>query len=161
MSNDILAGYEAAAKALAERAAGHYKLGNFDLQDECLQCAAMLHDLKPALAAATAPIVAQPVVAVDERIEKQVADWRKEVVRLNDLIAHATGAKQLEPTIQPGWRLVPISAPNEVVCAIEAMVDQQLIASGSSPADMLRQDGADIWDAALAAAPAAPTDGEA
>ncbi len=44
-------GFEAAAKALQERAAGHYRNGDDELQDECLQCASMLHDMKPALAA--------------------------------------------------------------------------------------------------------------
>lgn len=42
-------GWNAAAKALAERAAGHFRNKNFKLQDECLQCASMLHDMKPAL----------------------------------------------------------------------------------------------------------------
>jgi len=41
-------GFEAAAKALQERAAGHFRNKNYALQDECLQCASMLHDLKPA-----------------------------------------------------------------------------------------------------------------
>lgn len=41
-------GFEAAAKALQERAAGHYRNGDHELQDECLQCASMLHDMKPA-----------------------------------------------------------------------------------------------------------------
>jgi len=50
-----LDGWNAAAKALAERAAGHFRNKDFELQDECLQCASMLHDLKPAGAATSAP----------------------------------------------------------------------------------------------------------
>jgi hypothetical protein len=42
-----LDGWNAAAKALAERAVGHYRNNDFRLQDECLQCASMLHDMKP------------------------------------------------------------------------------------------------------------------
>lgn len=40
-------GWEAAAKALQERAAGHFRNKDYKLQDECLQCASMLHDMKP------------------------------------------------------------------------------------------------------------------
>jgi len=50
MSNDIRTGYEQAAKALAERAKGWGEKGNYTRRDECLQCASMLHDLKPAVA---------------------------------------------------------------------------------------------------------------
>lgn len=48
MNNDKRAGFEAAAKAITERAAGHYRMKNYELQDELLQCASMLHDMKPA-----------------------------------------------------------------------------------------------------------------
>lgn len=58
------------------------------------------------------------------------------------------------PAVPDGWQIVPKQAPDVIICAIESMVDQQLVASGSSPVDMVRQDGSDIWDAALAAAPA-------
>lgn len=40
--------WEKAAQAVGERAAGHYRAGNYELQDECLQCASMLRDMKPA-----------------------------------------------------------------------------------------------------------------
>lgn len=40
-------GWESAAKALTERAAGHFRNKDYTLQDECLQCASMLHDMKP------------------------------------------------------------------------------------------------------------------
>lgn len=52
--NDKRAGFEAAAKAITERAAGHYRMKNYALQDELLQCASMLHDMKP-LRATPAP----------------------------------------------------------------------------------------------------------
>jgi hypothetical protein len=39
---------EAAAQALGERAAGHFRMDNHELQDECLQCASMIRDMKPA-----------------------------------------------------------------------------------------------------------------
>jgi hypothetical protein len=45
------AGWEAAAKAISERAAGHDRMGNWTEADECRQCASMLHDMKPARAA--------------------------------------------------------------------------------------------------------------
>jgi hypothetical protein len=68
------------------------------------------------------------------------------------LIAHidAWGARMAVPD---GWKLVPEVPTNEIICAIERTVDEQLVASGMWAADMQRQDGADIYDAALAAAP--------
>lgn len=74
-------------------------------------------------------------------------------------IARAALAAQT-PAPLIGWKIVPVEATNEIICAIEAMVDQQLIASGSSPADMVRQDGSDIWDAAIAAAPSPEAQGD-
>jgi hypothetical protein len=50
------------------------------------------------------------------------------------------------------WTLVRTAAEDAVIVAIEAMVDQQLTASAMSPGDMFRLDGADIWNAAMAAA---------
>ena len=46
--SDERAGWEAAAKELRVRAQAHHKRGDFDLHDECMQCSAMLNDLKPA-----------------------------------------------------------------------------------------------------------------
>jgi len=54
-------GWEAAAKTLSERAAGHFRNKNYTLQDECLQCASMLHDMKPGRAT-LAPVAAQQAV---------------------------------------------------------------------------------------------------
>lgn len=52
-AGDERAGWEAAAKELRVRAQAHHKQGNFDLYDECMQCSAMLNDLKPASKAST------------------------------------------------------------------------------------------------------------
>ncbi len=59
-------GFEAAAKALQERAAGHFRNKDYKLQDECLQCASMLHDMKPA---------ATPSPQVAEGAELPTAGW--------------------------------------------------------------------------------------
>jgi len=166
MSSDIRKGYEAAAKALAERAAGHYKLGNYDLQDECLQCASMLHDLKPA---ATAPIVAQPVVVVDERaaFDQWMSDegkTPKAIERNGDgyRLAQAAFAWWVwqaawkvngnrSSTIPPGWQLVP-----------EEPTADMAIAYNTEAAKWCHGPlGKKAYAALLAAAPAAPTDGEA
>ena len=39
--------------------------------------------------------------------------------------------------------------PAEVICAIEAIIDQQLRASGIQPMAMLRQDGQQVWESAM------------
>jgi hypothetical protein len=48
--------------------------------------------------------------------------------------------------------LVPRYATNAIACAIEAEIDSQLVASGLSPIQMQRQDGHDVWEAAIAVA---------
>jgi hypothetical protein len=50
-AGDERAGWDAAAKALEDRAAGHDRMGNWTEADECRQCVSMLHDMKPARAA--------------------------------------------------------------------------------------------------------------
>jgi hypothetical protein len=67
-----------------------------------------------AAAASPSPAPAQP----DPIIAKQVAEWRKEVARLNDLIAVAGGApaEQQEPKIVPAFSLY--TAVNALVCHI-------------------------------------------
>lgn len=52
--------------------------------------------------------------------------------------------------VPPGYKLVPIAATNEIVCAIEHEIDNQVDASGMSGV-MHRQDGQQVWDAAIAA----------
>lgn len=56
-----------------------------------------------------------------------------------------------QPTQDADSLTVPITATDEITCAIEAMVDQQLVASAIEPIQMFRQDGSRIWDAAIAA----------
>jgi hypothetical protein len=63
-------------------------------------------------------------------------------------------ARSAGDAVPAGWKLVPESPTNEMVVAIERTVDDQLNASAMSPADMFRQDGATIYEAAIAAAPA-------
>ncbi len=60
-------GFEAAAKALQERAVGHFRNKDYKLQDECLQCASMLHDMKPA--ATPSPQVAEGAE------DAEIAEW--------------------------------------------------------------------------------------
>lgn len=76
------------------------------------------------------------------------------------LIAHidAWGARMAG--VPAGWKLMPEVPTNEIICAIERKVDDQLVASGMWAQDMCRQDGADIYEAALAAAPAPQADKE-
>jgi len=71
-------GFEAAAKALQERATGHFRNKNYALQDECLQCASMLHDLKPVTA--PSPQIAEKVElpSIDTpEFQALVEGWRK------------------------------------------------------------------------------------
>lgn len=69
---------------------------------------------------------------------------------------NATLASHQGVAVPAGWRLVPVAAPDVITVAIENEIDSQLYASGSSPADMVRQDGAEVWAAAIAAAPQPP-----
>jgi hypothetical protein len=56
-------------------------------------------------------------------------------------------------TAPEGYVLVPEVPNNAMVVAIESKIDEQLVASGMWAGDMQRQDGADIYEAMLAAAP--------
>lgn len=53
-----------------------------------------------------------------------------------------------------GFVLVPRVPTTAMVCAIEAEIDSQLVASGLRPMDMQRQDGDHVYAAMIAAAPA-------
>lgn len=75
-------GFEAAAKALQERAAGHFRNKNHVLQDECLQCASMLHDLKP---------VTTPSPQIAEVAELPITADNPVVGMLDELIHEITG----------------------------------------------------------------------
>jgi len=57
----------------------------------------------------------------------------------------------IQPAQDADSLTAPILATDEITSAIEAMVDQQLVASAMEPGDMFRQDGSRIWDAAIAA----------
>lgn len=54
--------------------------------------------------------------------------------------------------IPDGFVMAPKEATTEIVVAIEAAIDSQLIASAMSPADMFRQDGDSIYRAMIQAA---------
>lgn len=60
---------------------------------------------------------------------------------------------QPAPSIPEGYWLAPIEPTIEMVVAIEAEIDDQLNASGMFPGDMQRQDGGNIYEALLRAAP--------
>jgi len=112
-----LDGWNAAAKSLAERAAGHYRNKSYDLQDECLQCAAMLHDMKPSKpvhdAAAKSEQALPPVVCVGRPFpttDKATIHFARDVTddelllvnevlrsRLNRPAATAAGAGSAQP----------------------------------------------------------------
>ena len=61
------------------------------------------------------------------------------------------------PSPPEGMVMVPLKATNSITCAIENEVDSQLVASAMDPRLMHRQDGSDVWDAAIAAVIAPPT----
>ena len=61
------------------------------------------------------------------------------------------------PSTPEGMVMVPLKATNSITCAIENEVDSQLVASAMDPRLMHRQDGSDVWDAAIAAVSAPPT----
>lgn len=64
-------------------------------------------------------------------------------------------ARATSGAVPQGWKLVPAGFTNEICCAIEQEIDSQLAASGIS-ALVHRQDGMEVWRAALAAAPQPP-----
>ena len=66
----------------------------------------------------------------------------------------ALAATPSASAVPDGWKRVPVVCTNEICCAIEREIDSQLAASGIA-GPMHRQDGAEIWNAALAATPAA------
>ena len=110
--NEKRTGYEEAAKALTERAAGHYRMKNYELQDECLQCASMLHDMKPAArrapAAAPAPVAAIPTwqarcawVSDAPATLLMVQAMKQEIADLRAALAAAPPAPAAAPIVQP------------------------------------------------------------
>lgn len=93
MNNDKRTGYEEAARALTERAASHYLRKNYILQDECLQCAAMLHDMKPAADRATEAGTPAKAAQMPEPLEEVRVMMRGEPEYLKALDLYYSGAQ--------------------------------------------------------------------
>jgi hypothetical protein len=110
----------------------------------------MLNDREWAEHVSREPDAAELESAITE-MHNDLSEAHGRITELEAQLAAAPVAAQ-EPT---DYKLVPIAATNEIVCAIEREIDNQLAASGMSGV-MHRQDGQHVWDAAIAAAPAPP-----
>lgn len=107
---------------------------------------------------ASAQPVAAPATISNERIAQLWKDLGGDNYPAATRFARALLAEAV-PAVAEGWKIVPIAAPISLIVAIETEICNQLHASGSSAADMIRMDGDLVWDAALAAASSAPVGG--
>ena len=96
----------------------------------------------------------EPVAWMDaERGEVVSAKWLASDEATSDYRAVYTTPLYTHTSPPEGMVMVPRKASVAIICAIEGEVDSQLTASAMEPGLMHRQDGSDIWDAAIAAAP--------
>lgn len=88
----------------------------------------------------------------EARHRKGHSTYNAEVAALRECVVAALASTAA--ALPAGRVMVPESATTEIVCAIEREIDEQVTASGMSGV-MHRQDGYEVWSAALAAAPKA------
>lgn len=127
-------GFEAAAKALQERAAGHKRDGEYELYEECLECVSMLHDLKPA---------ATPSPQIAEVAEPMAWMRKTDITELTDSEPETEGWTPLYATPAPAsaGQAAPASADaagaNEMRIALVTQLNE-LIDLGNRYAGRMR-----------------------
>lgn len=120
-----------------------------------------------------------PAEDAREEVQDELLDMALEVLRyyadpknncpgaaarliIADIEARRTSSVPAIPGTPEGFVLLPESPTNEMICAIEAAIDSQLVASAMSPAQMFRQDGERIYEALLeVVAPSHPLEAKA
>ena len=106
-------GFEAAAKALQERAAGHKRDGEYELYEECLECVSMLHDLKPA---------ATPSPQIAEVAEPMAWMRKTDITELTDSEPETEGWTPLYATPAPAS--AGQAAPSSLAAKLTALRDE-------------------------------------
>jgi hypothetical protein len=143
MGADELAVWDAAVKALQGRALGHRRNKSTYLYDECMQCAAMLNDMKPALATPAASGQAGAELATETAETRMDAGFHGGVEQagatvaeqIADVILHLIGNCVMD------WKAGPTGDPEEDAFHSDDEERRTLI---------------DLVNKALAAAPASP-----
>lgn len=94
--------------------------------------------------------------AIVEACAREIATLKAHIVQQEESL-RAAARMRLAEGVRDGWKLVPVEPTMPMIVAIEQKIDEQLNASGMFPGDMQRQDGSDIYERLLAAAPTPPT----
>lgn len=132
---------------------------HIDLEDMATASSQGFRDGAASLAANAG---SEPVAWVDERALSWLANSRSLSATITTKLERGKSFERpmplyTHPSPPEGMVMVPLKATNSITCAIENEVDSQLVASAMDPRLMHRQDGSDVWDAAIAAVIAPPT----